>query len=187
MTNPAPRRIEEAQLLKRLHVTSACLARWRKLGCPVFVLGRGSRYYVEDEVRAWMREMRLDGDYPGADTAGKEHRERLLAGFQAELEEAEGDVMAERRVIKKHLEQARLKKELALAQKHEIELRRREGELLEREEVERSRLERVLACKANLLALPGKLAPRLAGRTTVDIHTELELEIRTVLEEFARG
>jgi len=61
------------------------------------------------------------------------------------------------------------------------------GKLVPRDEVERSRVERVLAVKEQLLALPTRIASRLAGLDPRRVEVVLTEELRRVIEEFARG
>lgn len=59
------------------------------------------------------------------------------------------------------------------------------GTLIDRAEVERGRIERIGFVRAGLLALPGKLAPRLVGLSSTDIQRELDREVNYLLAQFA--
>jgi len=80
---------------------------------------------------------------------------------------------------------AAARKELADAAKRELEVAQRRGDLLERAEVERGRVQRILVVKQGLTALPAKLAARLVGRTQEEIQAELDAEVDTLLRAFA--
>lgn len=73
---------------------------------------------------------------------------------------------------------ARARKESALASLHELELRLRRGELLEAGQVEAAWTKHILAARERLLGLPGKLAPRVLGKTDViEIQEAIRREI----------
>jgi hypothetical protein len=61
------------------------------------------------------------------------------------------------------------------------------GDLIPRDEVERGRVQRVLAVKERLLGLPGTLAPLLAGQDARAIQGILTDKIREAIEAFAAG
>lgn len=77
---------------------------------------------------------------------------------------------------------ARAAKEIALAKKEQLELRRREEELLERTEVEQVWTNTLTAFKNRLLLAPDKLAPKVAVCSDVlECRAIIELEIRSIL------
>lgn len=92
--------------------------------------------------------------------------------------------------MKKLVAVAAARKEWADARKRELEVAQRRGELLDAAEVERGRVQRVLVVKQGLRAMPAKLAARLVGRTSEEIHAEIEAEVDTLQrafsEEFAK-
>jgi hypothetical protein len=82
---------------------------------------------------------------------------------------------------------AKLRKELALAEKHELAVARVKGELLDAEEVERDRVRRVSVIKARLLQLAATAAPLCAGRDEGEIERIITEEVLLLLADFARG
>ena len=67
----------------------------------------------------------------------------------------------------------------------ELELKRVTGELLPRDEVEKGRIERIIAVKRAFLALPTRLAPVLAMKEPREIEVELYEAISEIIDEFA--
>ena len=83
---------------------------------------------------------------------------------------------------------ARLRRELAMAELKELELAERKGELVAADEAEKQMGSMILNAKSKLLALPGKLAPQLAGLHNAGIVESLiRAEIYAVLNELASG
>ena len=66
-----------------------------------------------------------------------------------------------------------------------IELKRAEGEVVSRDEVERGRIERIMAVKRSFLAMPTRLAPLLAMKEPREIETALYEAIGEIIDEFA--
>ena len=62
----------------------------------------------------------------------------------------------------------------------------RRGELLPRVEVEAGRIERIGAVRDALLAVPKRLAPRLAKRKAIEIERVLVTEMTAILDAFSR-
>lgn len=75
----------------------------------------------------------------------------------------------------------------AKAELAEMELARRRGELLDRQEVERNLILMVQTVKAALLSLPKQLAPQVAVIDVKAAQVILEKRIREIIENFARG
>ena len=73
-----------------------------------------------------------------------------------------------------------IKRQLAL-----IELKQKRGELIPAEQVEREKVERILAVKRALLGWPRKMPPRLKGRSMQRMATIIREEIYYVLNVFA--
>ena len=85
------------------------------------------------------------------------------------------------------LDQARLRKESAMARNWELRNQQLEGDLVPIADVERGRVERVSMVRNRLLGLPASVAPRLAGMDAAKIEGELDLEIQSILEAFSRN
>jgi|MudIll2142460700_1097286.scaffolds.fasta_scaffold02662_5 hypothetical protein len=78
---------------------------------------------------------------------------------------------------------ARAVKEIAIAKEKELNLRRRQEELLEAADVERAWTEAYIAFANRMRLIPDKLAPRVAALTDVlEIRLLIEKEIETALE-----
>lgn len=108
------------------------------------------------EVRKWMKANNLTGDR-GAPT------------------EMKTDIL-----------KAKVRKENALAAKHEHALLLARKEVVFVSDVRAARLERIQATRAKLLALPDKWAARVANRSTVECHKELREAIWEVLNAFSQ-
>ena len=97
--------------------------------------------------------------------------------------------MAIKKVITEgDIKEARLRRELAIAELKELDLAERKGELVNKKKAEKQIGSMILNAKAKLLALPGKLAPQLAGLHNAGIVESLiRAEIYAVLNELASG
>ena len=166
------------------------LSAWRRRGLPI-VEERGRVVLVDvDVVAAWVEANGLGrrGRPSAVDVARRvEARRQPAAPGQAgeaddELEGGDVDDLP----LDEQLVRAKLRKERALAEKHEITNRKAIGDLLSKDEVQRRWLERVRFVGAGLLALPGKLASRLANRAPREIELELDRAARELLEQFSR-
>jgi len=86
------------------------------------------------------------------------------------------------------LNEVKIFKELYLGKMAQLEYRRKSGELIERQEVERQAYEIGSKIKAALLSLPHRLSTRIAGvEDPKAIEAELETEIRYALESLSGG
>lgn len=79
--------------------------------------------------------------------------------------------------------EARRRKEVALAELRELEVRQRRGELLEAASVQRQWAGGLAVLRDRLLSLPDRLGAILAGRGEVEVRVLL----RDALEEALRG
>ena len=79
--------------------------------------------------------------------------------------------------------EARRRKEVALAELRELEVRQRRGELLEAAEVQKQWAHGLASLRDRLLSLPDRLGAVLAGRGEVQARAIL----RNALEEALRG
>ena len=78
---------------------------------------------------------------------------------------------------------ARAAKEIALAKERQLDLRRREGELLEAREVEQACTQKLTSFKNRLLAIPDRLAQKLAAISEDrEIRAILDGEIKAALQ-----
>ena len=83
---------------------------------------------------------------------------------------------------------ARLRRELAMAELKELDLAVRKGELVAAAEAEKQMGAMILNAKSKLLALPGKLAPMLAGLSDAGrVESIIKSGIYEALNELAAG
>jgi len=84
------------------------------------------------------------------------------------------------------MEQARRRKEIALADLREMEARKRRGELIEVEAARRQWAEGLAILRDRMLALPDRLGARLAhrdeGAVRAMLRDELEVALRAVYD-----
>ena len=160
---------------RRLGLSERSLWRYLKEGCPGTVISKDEAYLSADEVSAWMRSRGLTGrpGPPSLEAPGPR-----IDGVPGPGQVSVGDV-------REDLLRARLDKERDLVDKHRHFLEVAKGEVVSRDQVRRERLARIAAVKAKLLALPDKLAGRLAHRPPEEVHRELRREMLEVLSEFA--
>lgn len=70
---------------------------------------------------------------------------------------------------------------------YELEYRKKLGQLVEIEEVERGRVQRIMAVKKALLSLPRRLAPQVAGLDVRQAEAVIDKRIREIINDFAKG
>jgi len=77
---------------------------------------------------------------------------------------------------------ARAAREVAMAKERQLDLRKRQGELLEASEIESAWTQALTSFKNRLLSLPDKLAPRMAACPSVlECRAMIDQEVRKVL------
>jgi hypothetical protein len=69
----------------------------------------------------------------------------------------------------------------------ELEYRKRAGQLVEVAEVEQGRVQRVLAVKKALLALPRRLAPQVVGLDVRAAEAIINKRVMEIITDFASG
>jgi phage terminase Nu1 subunit (DNA packaging protein) len=84
------------------------------------------------------------------------------------------------------LEAAKLRKELALAEKYELQTAKEKGLLIERAAVEKSIADALAVFRNRLLGLPASLAPVLAGREVPEIESMLDERLRDFLTDLSK-
>ena len=186
------RRVRPNKMAEAAGVTVSTLLKWRKLGLPFEKDARKRVWYDPEAVSEWLEENGRTGR-PGrpslVQTMKREKYARKLAG-EPEPEPLprltpSPDVVTEATTM--DLAAAKLRKELALAEKHELAVARVKGELLDADEVERDRVRRVSVIKARLLQLAATAAPLCAGRDEGEIERIITEEVLLLLADFARG
>ena len=175
-----------------LGISRPTLTRWCKVGCPH---DRDGRLYLFDleEVRQWMHAVGY-GEGHGGDSSEPpltpEEGQAAARAIQEDtptldplsvenLEEADLRELRHRHLV------AKVRKDVADAMRKELDLQVRRGELLDREEVEQGRLDRVSYARAVLLGGPARLAPDLVGLDVEGIEAQLSEWIDEALRELA--
>jgi len=204
--------VTTAQAASTLCVTPKTVYEWHKYGCPKIPIGSGAYCYDLDELKAWVEINGYGTGRPGPRKAWDKMRARAAGaegtnpyktkdgkfvatgehyydvGKTKEQEAAaEGLTVEQLDKLKQDTMATKLRKEGLMADKYQHQLDLLRGQVVDKGEVQRERLQRIMSVKAKLLSMPGKMANRLAGRTIRDIQVELEREVREILAEFARG
>lgn len=128
-----------------------------KAGAPREKRGR-SYFYDAAEYRAWMQANNKTGK------AG-----RPIDGDSPDLQ------------------QAKLRKENALASKYELQVSREKGTLIPLDDVRQWIGERVTATKNRLIGLGAAISPLLDGRDAAERQTIIDGRVNEILEELSRG
>lgn len=183
---------EAAQLLG---ISEASLKAWIKLGAPHDKAPLGSRRHAyrwnPSEVRDWARSLGL-GRGHGGDRTGVTVRQRLRAGLKKEASDSgqglalnstapELDAIADERSV------AKLRKDLALAERAEVELDAMRARLLDAGEVRigiRARQDharRILLEEGDLAAL----AEALVGRDQAGVESTMQAWVHERLTQLA--
>lgn len=162
--------------MEELGVVKRTLTRWLQAGLPHEINEHGRRRYNMDEVRQWMQE--------NSRTGIKGRVVGMIQGpggvsLEGDNPEFTGD-------IREDLLRAKLRKEIAQASKHELDVMQRRGELLEKAEVERGRLDRVARARAVLLGGPATLAADLEGLDLERRERRIKEWVIEALEELSR-
>jgi hypothetical protein len=110
--------------------------------------------------------------------------EALVAGDARTLVELA--VKVDPALLKRLAAMGRTRRELAEAERRELDNRRSRGELLPADEVKKFWAGQVSIVKSYFQALPGKLAARLVGQDYDHVYQALEDELHALLETFAR-
>ncbi len=195
-------------------VTGATIRNWVRRGCPH--QRRGSRIYVDPyEAVQWCAEEGLSGRRGRRSTEDRVRAERRAAEARSMREraglpgdpepeeeeepdpvevEAEAEAEVEIPPIRDEdgsdaelLLAAKLRKEIALASRHELTVQKLRGELLDASDVRVQRLRRIEVVKAGLLALGARIAPRAVGLDAQAIEGVIEEEVRLLLGEYSKG
>jgi phage terminase Nu1 subunit (DNA packaging protein) len=160
MAKPADRQLGIHELTAALGVSLATVRTYCAKGVPRDGDGsRGSPYRFDlGEVRKWMA------------SAG-------ITGKRGRPTEADGD----------ELRAARIRKERALAERHEIAVGIARGELIKRTDAEAANATKFALVRSKLLGIPAALATLLVGKQPAEIEQEIEDRIRDVLAELSRS
>lgn len=169
--------ITRRDLAMDLGLHPVTLATWEKMGLQVLPrrrIGRNSEVvYDLIHVRQWMTEKGREGR---TRVLGDEKRGKLGQDPDS-FSKPEADL---------HLVLQKIRSQRANADRVELEVQLRRGQLLEREDVEEGRAERIAAVKAVMFSMPAKVAPEILGRDQRTVQRVLEEWARRACEEFAR-
>lgn len=163
------KKLTSAQVCKELGINERTLRDWcNNHGCPRH--GKTHKYrYDPDEIRQWMDEQRRTG-----------HRGRVAGELQGP-----GGVSLEVEDVRQELLHAKLRKELAVAAKHELDVQKKRGEVLDAAEVERQNLDKIARVKAVLLGGPATLAVDLEGLDVEGRENAIRTWVESALKELA--
>lgn len=190
--------LTQTELELALGKSRATVTRWRKEGLPVFEVRKRRLFFDLKAVKAWIRKSGIDGRHGGDRTLGRigasskpkpaakasRPKPEPAPVVEGELEleaELEGLDAGEIELLRIDHLKARIRKEKAMADKHELEVAKRRGELVERELVAFERIARVNYARAVLLGGPGILAGDLIGLGVEDIEERLGAWVRQAL------
>jgi len=115
------------------------------------------------------------------ETAGAHPETPLPADAGAHEEDTEFDFLEH----KQQLSLAKLRKEIAMAQRYELDVEIKKANLIPREEVERTRLERVAYARARMIGGPSILAPDLAHASLQTVEHQLDEWVAQILADLA--
>lgn len=187
--------VAQSDLAAKLGVSRQELWRWRKLGAPGFELA-GEVRYEEDKLCAWLRanykrlpkkiqQILVDQGILPVDDLPSASQPNVSVGGETPEEIVKAVVDTEK--LKQYHLEARVRKERALASRHEQNLALQRAALVPVEEVRQQNLRKLAVVRAGLLSLPGKLAGRIAHRDVREVHQELDKGVRELLALFASG
>lgn len=164
----AGRLVKLPDLCKALGASESAVYRWKRAGCP-HVDRDGGIWFDPAAVSEWIKSR---GIKPGA-------RGRPVGGA--------GGAAGEDEDVRDDLLSAKLRKELAFAERAELDVAARKGELMPRAEVEQSTIARILEVRAALLGLAARVTPRVVGQDGATVHVIVDEEARRICEGFAEG
>lgn len=157
-----------ADVMARFDVTQPTVSNWTRDGCPHSRDGEGKRapfLFDLDEVSRWVK------------------RERRSIVKASRDDSAESSEIA---TLELTHARAKCRKDLAAAEKAELELDKARGKLVDVEEVKQGQLDRIARARAVLLGIPSSLAPDLAGESVEDIERCLSDAIHNALMELSK-
>ena len=170
-------RLTTMALAKHLKVSRETIQAWNRKGLPhdreKTADGKIRSLYDPAAVTAWLKSQGSERakDMGGA-TPDAPSRDAAPA-------QSLGDVKIDLALME-------LRRRKADAERRELELAERRGELQPRAEVEQQAIARILAVKAALLGLAARVTPRVVGQDGASVHAIVDGEARRILEEFAR-
>jgi len=172
MADPELITTEEAR--KAFGVTRVTMVSWNAKGCPHERRkdpdGKTRIYYRPSEIRRW-----LESGGPGVKMNEPRPGGRPI-----------GAVSAPAGGIRSELEAAELRKRIAQAAKLEMDVKEREGILVDAADVERANIRKFTAIRQAFETLPGRASAALASMSGArEIEDYLRAEVTAILRELA--
>lgn len=159
---------------KHFKVSTETVRNWMKDRGMPFYKGedRNDRVWISiTEMSQWVRDMKREIKHGG---------DRRSPAAIARRTGGEAAAQHLTTIEAQHAE-AKLRKDLAAAQKAEIELARLEEKLLDAEDVKRGQLERIAHARAVLMGIPASVAPDLVDLQAPEIEAMLRDQIHLAL------
>ena len=158
-----------ADVMKRYGCTQPTVSNWAKDGCPHSRANSGGRsplLFDMDEVAAWVKKTRrkikkLSRNDDDGEDSQREHIDLMHA-------------------------RAKYRKDLAAAEKAELELERLHGRLISAEDVKQGQLDRIARARAVLCGISASIAPDLVGLDEPEIEQMVKNAIYAALTELSR-
>jgi hypothetical protein len=141
------------EICEEFDITPITLNRWIDKGCPVTGTGRGKKF-DKGEVALWVKQNNISGKV-GRPAAP----------------------------ISQAIQEATLRKILALAEGYEINIAKQLGELVLAEDAKAAITSQITVAKQKLINLGAAIAPSLEGMPASTIQTIIENRINEVLNE----
>lgn len=176
--DPAPdARLTTMALAKHLRVSRETIQAWNRKGLPhdreKTQDGKIRCLFDPTTVAAWLKSQ------------GSE-RAKDMAGAKGDAP-AQGEGGPTLEAVKIDLALMELRRRKADAERRELELAQRRGELVPRAEVEQSTIARILEVRAALMGLAARVTPRVVGQDGATVHGIVDEEARRICEAFAEG
>ena len=176
-----------SELMQALAISKRTLYRYKARGMPSSERG-GRSYFSLEACQAWMRSQNLTGNigapvYHGGEPVAYTDRAKAAARPKPSSSEA---APAAEEITNHSLLEARVRKERALAAKHQWAVEVARKEYIHRDEARALVAELAAAVRSALLALPGKVSARWAAITDPrELQRELEDTAADILRTWA--
>lgn len=185
----APRRTLGARdLAAKCGVKEATVRGWKRRGCP-HGTRRGPKgrelCFNPDEVLAWCQANGITGAM-GRPRAGATPSRASVGAKPGDPRSTEKPLLERPDgSMKSQLDAAELRRRNALASKHEFQLAVLRGQYTLTAEVESANVRKLVALRARLLAIAGKVAGRLDGKPAREVERVVGDEVRSALAELS--
>jgi excisionase family DNA binding protein len=166
------RLLNKEEVAREFGVHRRTIEAWQKQGLPAHKKGNAYRFDPE-RVRVWMKANARTGE------VGRPPEADALSGFGVEA--------GQPGALKERLGKAELAKRLALARLYNFKYEKERGNYLLASEVRTGSVQSLLAVRAGLMSLAGRLASQLYNRDVREIERRIDEACRQLLEDFARG